>query len=170
MHDCSAVRVGAKVKHEPELFDGETRAFGHEVPFGGQALDDLVDDGLAEENHAEPAEGRHIADLVGELFRCAGTGSRVGLAEGSVVAERKDLGRLGSFLDGLGHDHGREAAVGQVVKVSGDGVEQDEIVDVKELGDFQDECRVIEECGEHAELTRVELVRRELAFDPSGWR
>lgn len=55
MDNSNTVHVVPDVDGEPNFLDNETSAFGHEMTFGTQADDNLVDYSLTKQYHAQPA-------------------------------------------------------------------------------------------------------------------
>lgn len=55
MYDSNAVQIVSNIDGEPDFLDHEASTFGHEMTLGTQAHNDLVDNLLAEQYHAQPA-------------------------------------------------------------------------------------------------------------------
>lgn len=90
VHHPDAARRVADVDREPKLLDDEARRRREEEAFAREAGNDLVHGTLPVDDHAQPAEAGHEADLVRDSSQ--GPRSRIPHAEVSVAAEDEYLG------------------------------------------------------------------------------
>ena len=92
VHETNTACIVADIDGEPDLLNRQPRSLRQAMPFCCQGLEDVVHDGLAEEDHTKPAEAWNETQFI--WFGLIETAGGVTHAEAFVAAENEGLGRF----------------------------------------------------------------------------
>ena len=96
----------------------------------------VIYDCFAEEDHSEPAKARYEAEFV--WSRLVDSQRWITHTNTSIAAPYENSTRFVRASGCLADHHGGETRVDHEMKVFGDGVERDKVVEVEGFGHFED--------------------------------